>query len=209
MARFEAILFDFDGVLLDSERVHFACWAEVLKPLGLALDWQTYSRECIGISDREMLEMLARRSNPPQDVASLLARYPAKRDCFRNRMLRQELVTSDTASLIRALRPDYKLAVVSSSARCEVEPILELGGVRCLFDTVVCAEDVERPKPAPEPYLLAARRLGVRTALVVEDSDAGLESGKAAGFDVLRIPEPARTRELVERKLREEMGPPA
>jgi len=77
--------------------------------------------------------------------------------------------------------------VVSSSGRREVEPLLVAGGLRPYFATIVAGDDVERHKPAPEPYLTAARRLGVRRALVVEDSEPGEASGRAAGFDVLRI----------------------
>src|SRR5581483_6383312 len=66
MKRYDAILFDFDGVLIDSEPLHFACWAEVLAPLGVRLEWEFYSRHCIGIDDREMLRMMATRSDPPR-----------------------------------------------------------------------------------------------------------------------------------------------
>ncbi len=55
MSRYEAILFDFDGVLVDSEPVHFVCWQELLQPFGLTLDWQTYCEQGIGVSDRAML----------------------------------------------------------------------------------------------------------------------------------------------------------
>ena len=61
MRRYEAILFDFDGVLLDSEPLHFACWRQVLLPLGIELDWETYRDHCIGVADRDMVEFLAGR----------------------------------------------------------------------------------------------------------------------------------------------------
>src|SRR5579871_6473211 len=61
---FDSILFDFDGVLIDSEPVHWACWAEVLKPLGVTLRWDFYRDHCIGIDDREMLRMMATQSDP-------------------------------------------------------------------------------------------------------------------------------------------------
>ena len=53
----EAVLFDFDGVLLDSEPLHFACWRELLEPLGVPMDWETYRRHCVGVSDRETLAL--------------------------------------------------------------------------------------------------------------------------------------------------------
>ena len=87
--------------------------------------------------------------------------------------------------------------MVSSSSRVELEPLLVRGGIRDCFQALVFGEDVEHHKPAPDAYLLAARLLGVENALVVEDSDAGLESARRAGFDAVRIPEAARTVELV------------
>jgi HAD superfamily hydrolase (TIGR01509 family) len=86
---------------------------------------------------------------------------------------------------------------VSSSGRDEIEPILKLAGVRACFRTLVCREDVTQYKPAPDPYLRAAEVLQARRALVVEDSQAGIASGKAAGFDVLEVPECASMPELL------------
>jgi HAD superfamily hydrolase (TIGR01509 family) len=99
------------------------------------------------------------------------------------------------------LRERYKLAVVSSSSRAELVPLLERGGILNYFPALVFGEDVERHKPAPDAYLLAARLLGVTSALVVEDSDAGMESARRAGFDAVRITEARRTVELVRRAL--------
>ena len=89
------------------------------------------------------------------------------------------------------------MAVVTSSGRSEIEPLLEAGGLRRYFDTLVCARDAPRHKPAPDPYLLAAERLAARTALVVEDSEAGIASGRAAGFEVLEVRTPADVPRLV------------
>lgn len=201
MPEFEAILFDFDGVLCDSEPVHWACWAGVLEPLGVTLDWEFYRDECIGIDDREMLRMMAARSDPPRDWESLWARYPAKRELFRARMLGAPPFPAGMAEFLERLRAEYKMAVVTSSGRPEIEPMLEAGGLLPYFDTLVCARDVARHKPAPDPYLLAAERLQVRTALVVEDSEAGIASGRAAGFEVLAVKNPDDVPGLVGQRL--------
>jgi beta-phosphoglucomutase len=201
MPEFEAILFDFDGVLCDSEPAHCACWAKVLAPMGVTLDWEYYRDRCIGIDDREMLRMLAARSDPPADWDTLWGQYPAKRQLFRDQMLGAPPFPPGMAAFLEALRAEYKMAVVTSSGRPEIEPMLEAGGLLRYFDTLVCARDVARHKPAPDPYLLAAERLQVRTALVVEDSEAGIASGRAAGFEVLAITNPADVPELVVRRL--------
>jgi beta-phosphoglucomutase len=201
MSEFEAVLFDFDGVLVDSEPVHFACWRDVLEPLGIKLDWQTYSRRCIGVSDRAMLEMLALQRVPPVEVEQLWAKYPVKKEMFRMRMTETLPLATEIRELLSSLHSDFKLAVVSSSGRSEVEPLLERVDLRRFLDAVICGEDVMRHKPAPEPYLLVARRLNVSRALVVEDSQAGMESARAAGFEAVQVCNPSRTAELVRARL--------
>jgi HAD superfamily hydrolase (TIGR01509 family) len=105
------------------------------------------------------------------------------------------------AEFLEGLRGEYRMAVVTSSGRSEIEPMLDAGGLFRYFDTLVCAGDTDRHKPAPDPYLLAAKRLQARTALVVEDSEAGIASGRAAGFEVLAVKSPAEVPGLVSRRL--------
>jgi beta-phosphoglucomutase len=187
----DAILFDFDGVLADTEPIHFQCWAEVLRPLGIQLDWPTFARYCVGIPDPQVVEFLCRRNSPPVDVAVAWAQAGRKRELFRARMLEAPPLTPAVISLVRSLAgAGYRLAVVTASARGEIEPVLERAGIRPCFGAVVCREDVEREKPAPDPYLKAAALLGASRPLVVEDSDAGAASGQAAGFEVLRVASP-------------------
>lgn len=184
--RYEAILFDFDGVLVDSEPVHFECWQEILRGFDIELDWKTYCEHGVGVSDRQLMTLLCEWAGRPHEVDRLIAEYPRKRELFRNRMLQREPFTADVLELLPQLR-DYQLAVVTSSGRSEVEPILLQAGVDGFFRAVVYGGDVKRLKPAPDPYLLAVEKLGVRAALAVEDSDAGEASAKAAGLDVLRV----------------------
>jgi beta-phosphoglucomutase len=202
MPEFQAILFDFDGVLLDSEPVHWACWAEELATLGLTLTWDFYRERCIGIDDREMLRMMASQADPPRDWRDLWALYPAKKECFQARMIAHPAFDPALDCLLAHLHERYRLAVVSSSSCSEIEPLLIAGGLRAHFDTVVGGEQVSRHKPAPDPYLLAAQRLGVTRALVLEDSPAGIASGQAAGFEVLAVARPPEVPEL----LREPLG---
>jgi beta-phosphoglucomutase len=200
MLPYQAVLFDFDGVLIDSEPVHFDCWREVLSAFGIDFQWDTYRSECIGVSDRAMLEALSRRLDPPLDVGRLWGEYPRKQRLYRSRMLAAPPFVDGLAQLLESLSA-YRLAVVSSSGRPEVEPLLEVGRLRPFFQAVVCGEDVARHKPDPEPYLLAARLLDVERALVVEDSAAGLESARAAGFDAVHVPEATQTTRLVRARL--------
>jgi beta-phosphoglucomutase len=190
---YEAVVFDFDGVLVDSEPVHYECWLEILAPYGVTLDWQTYCEHCIGISDRAMLAMLCDKAIPstgPQSALEfdkLWSDYPRKKELFRERMMHADAVAPDVRQLIARLKPSFKLAVVTSSGQREVEPILENAGLLDHLDAVVYGGDVQNLKPAPDPYLLALERLGVSRALAIEDSPAGIASARAAGLDVIEL----------------------
>ena len=184
---YQAVIFDFDGVLVDSEPVHHQCWQEILARHGATLDWETYEAHCIGVSDRAMLQMLCDKVTTPLDFDKLWADYPRKKELFRNRMMHADAIAAEVRKLIEDLRPNYKLAVVTSSGRREVEPILTNAGILDKLDTVVYGEDVTNLKPAPDPYLLAVKRLGVSRALAIEDSQAGIASARAAGLDVVEL----------------------
>jgi beta-phosphoglucomutase len=183
--RYDALLFDFDGVLVDSEPLHYRCWCEVLKPFGLDLDWDTYAKSCIGVADREMIHGFAANLGVPFD--DLWAQYPRKKELFRSRNLTEISFYPETIEVIRDSATQYKMAVVSSSARIEIEPVIVRAGIRDCFATLVCGSEVRRLKPAPDPYLRAAELLDAKSPLVIEDSEAGEQSGRAAGFDVLRL----------------------
>jgi beta-phosphoglucomutase len=201
MPSFDSILFDFDGVLADTEPVHCACWAEVLAPHGIALEWPVYCERYKGIDDRVMLRMLAGEASPQPAWEDLWSLYPAKKELFRSRTMASPPFDTALRDFLHDLDGRYALAVVSSSSCSEIEPMLEAGGLRQYFRTVVGGENVTRHKPAPDPYLLAAHRLNLRAPLVVEDSEAGLASGRAAGFEVLAVPYPAEMLGLLRRRL--------
>jgi beta-phosphoglucomutase len=198
---YDAILFDFDGVLADSEPLHYRCWKEILAPYGINLEWDVYANNYIGISDRVMLAKFCEAASPPMELQTLIDQYPRKRDRFREMMARELPFFEGCREFLETLGA-YKLAVVSSSGRLEIEPPLERGGLREFFRTLVCGGDVRHQKPAPDPYLLAAEKLEARRPLVIEDSAAGVESARAAGFDVIRVTAPAEVRAAVAARLR-------
>jgi len=178
--KYDALLFDFDGVLADTERVHHRAWNQTLEPLGIQLDWEAYQKNFVGVAD----EVALRERLKLDDRDGLVAR---KQALFRRGLEESQPFLADTAQLLKDLFCIYRLAVVSSSYKSEVEPPLIRVGLRQYFQMLITGEDVQNFKPSPEPYLLAAERLGVTHPLVIEDSDAGVASGRAAGFEVLRV----------------------
>jgi len=177
----DALLFDFDGVLADSEPVHHSAWNQTLKPLGIQLDWDDYRKHFVGISDEIALRD---RLGIREGGEALVAR---KVELFRQGLATAQPFLPDTIKMLQEVCRSYRLAVVSSSYRSEVEPPLVRGGIRPLFQMLICGDDVKNFKPSPEPYLLAAERMAARRPLVIEDSEAGVASGRAAGFEVLQV----------------------
>jgi HAD superfamily hydrolase (TIGR01509 family) len=112
--------------------------------------------------------------------------YPRKRAIFREKTRDGSVILEETRDVLHSLE-GYRLGLVTSNLGEDVEPILVAAGVRHIFGSLVTREDGLPLKPAPDPYLAAARKLGVTRALVVEDSEAGVASGRAAGFDVLEV----------------------
>lgn len=188
----QALLFDFDGVLADTEPIHWACWRDLLAPEGIDLDWDYFERECIGLSDREFLEAVARRAASPRTVDELLPLYPLKKKMFADESLRRRLISDATVECLKSLS-DKLMAVVTSSVKQEIEPILLKENVHSLMETCVYGDEVPRLKPAPDPYRIAMERLGVSSAVVFEDSKAGVQSALAAGCEVVQV---ARTEDL-------------
>ena len=201
MPPFDAILFDFDGVLADTEPVHFAAWVEALKPLGVTFDWDFFRAHCVGIDDRSMVPLFAPLADPPFDPEAIWARHPEKVALFRRWTLASPPFAPELDGFLKRLHGAYKLAVVTASARVEIEPLLAAGGIAQHFDALICGKEAGRNKPAPDPYLHAATLLEVKNPLVVEDSEAGIASGRAAGFEVLAVGSAAQMPEAVERRL--------
>ncbi len=202
-AEIRAVLFDFDGVLVDSEYLHYECWLEALRPYGATIGWQQYQRQLTGIGDPEAAPILLSLAdeNPGDEAASRALEN--KNRLYRTRCAAELAVSAEVCSWITDASSRLFLGVVSSSSVEEVEPLLTVAGIRPALAVLVCAEDVSRRKPDPEPYLVAFRRLrrldpSIRPGhcLVYEDSDPGVAAAIAAGMEVQRVSAPGELANL-------------
>ena len=185
----EAVVFDLDGVILDSELL----WDEARRELARAhgRPWPPEAtRAMMGMSAPEWSRFLHDEAGVPDEPDAI------NRDVVE-RMLeayRHELpLLPGAKEAVRRTAAAFPLALASSSNREVFEEVLELAGLADCFRATVSSEEVERGKPAPDVYLEACRRLGVEPAraAAVEDSHAGIASAKAAGMRVIAIPNPA------------------
>ncbi len=190
MTGYDALLFDFDGVLADTEPLHWECWCAVLNPLGVRLDWATFEPNCIGISDVELFDFFANLAPQPLSREVMHRAYSAKCELYRRIAPARTTIPADIVSLINGCT-NYLLGVVTSSKAVDVVPILDRAGIRSAITVLVTADDVPTKKPSPAPYLFAAKRLRAGSPLVIEDSVAGVASATAAGFDVIRVKGPS------------------
>jgi HAD superfamily hydrolase (TIGR01509 family) len=184
----DAVVFDLDGVLVDSEQVWDAARKELAAERGRPWPEQA-SRDMMGMSSLEWsryMHDVVGLPEPPEEIsAEVVRRLEA--------IYRRELPLIDGAvEAVERLAERWPLGLASSSNRELIDLVLKLSGLARYFRVTVSSEEVSRGKPAPDVYLEAARRLGVAPdcCAAVEDSENGIRSAKAAGMRVLAIPNP-------------------
>lgn len=192
-----ALLFDFDGVLADTEPLHFQCWRDLLLTKGIHLDWDYYQTNCIGISDRQMLSTLGKIGPIVYSIDELMPLYPLKKQAFRDLVAQNRIISRALLNTLTACQ-DYQMAVVTSSGQTEIEPILQREGILPLLGAVVYGNEVKALKPDPEPYRTALERLGASSGIAFEDSAAGIASARAAGCQVVEVKNPVELPSLID-----------
>jgi beta-phosphoglucomutase len=189
MPPIRAVIFDFNGVLVDDEHVHFELFREVLAVEGIALDEAAYHDRYLGFDDRGCFSAVlidSGRAAPTDLVDALIARKAIRYTEVAETSLR---FFPSAAETVRALSEVYPVAICSGALRAEIEYALKRMGVRDCVVSITSAEDTERCKPDPQGYLITLDRLrsGVAdldagSCLVIEDSLAGVEAARAAGM---------------------------
>jgi beta-phosphoglucomutase len=173
-----ALLFDFNGTLSDDEGLLFEVYASIFADAGRPLEQAEYLDQLVGHTDEEMFRVwLGDDADTDALTAARVARYLE--------------LAADGSTIPESVRAAVTLAaehvavgVVTSAFRSEVLPILQAAGLAPVIDSCVCADDVTKRKPNPEPYLLACSQLGIAPpeAIAIEDTEIGIASATAAGL---------------------------
>jgi beta-phosphoglucomutase len=190
---FRAAVFDFDGVIVDSEPLHFRALRDALAAEGIAITEPEYWSTYLAYDDREAIRLALETHGAPAGPGLLDALEERKVAAF-SRLLPEIPVFPGARELVRALARRVPVAIASGARRDEIEAILGGIGLREAFAAVVGFEDAPRGKPDPAPYLEAARRLAAAApslspaeCAAVEDSVPGILSAKGAGMRVVGV----------------------
>ncbi len=191
-----AILFDFDGVVVDSEPLHLRGFQAVLAGEGITLTDDQYYAELIGFDDRGAFEHIFELHGRTLDPATARRLGATKAAAIQSMIDRGDFTAlPGVDDLVRGLAKHYPLAICSGALRAEIEPMLDGIGLRSYFPVIVSAEDVAVGKPDPAGYLLTTRRLGDHAGvdlrpgdcLVIEDAPTVIRRARAAGFRTLGV----------------------
>jgi beta-phosphoglucomutase len=190
-----AVVFDFDGVIANSEPLHFAAFREVLAADGVELSEHDYYARYLGYDDAGVFRAVSQERGLPWDVDRVAALVDRKAVLLEGLEGGGAILFPGADQAIRRLAASLPLAIASGALRLEILRILNRTGLTQYFGAIVAAEDSPAGKPAPDPYLRAVDRLSAASGqqlapaecVAVEDSHWGLESARAAGLRTVAI----------------------
>ena len=186
-----AIIFDFDGIIVDSEPMHFRAFQAVLEPLGKGFSWEEDCATYIGFDDRDAFRE-AFKAQGKKIFSHDLKRLIVEKAAVFQQFIRNGEATPlpGAVELIQSIPRKLPLALCSGALREDIFPILENLGIENAFSVMVTAEDTQKSKPDPAPYKLAIQRLELEdptTVVAIEDTPVGIISAKGAGLKVLAV----------------------
>ena len=190
-----AVIFDFNGIIVDDEPIHFELFRKVFSEEGIDLTKQAYYERYLGFDDRGAFSFGFREHNRPLNHQKLTELIDRKALYYQQAIRNHVTIFPGAKELIVNLAGDLPLAVASGALRNEIETILTTAGLIRHFKAIVSAEDVERGKPEPDVFIkaLAMLNAGMDNAIqasdciVIEDSKEGIKGARRAGMKCLAV----------------------
>jgi beta-phosphoglucomutase len=185
----KAVVFDFDGVLADSEPIHLRVFQDLLAPAGVTLTKEIYCERYLGYDDVGMMQKVSEdyRLLLGDEEIEMIVAEKAKR--FEALVGTSNVLYPAAEPCVRRLGAAFALGIASGAIRADIDLMLRGAKLQDAFKFIVAAGDTDRSKPAPDPYLLAAKLHGVDagSCVVIEDSRWGLQSARDAGMRTIGI----------------------
>ena len=191
-----AVLFDFDGVIVNSEPLHYQAFREVLAAEKIEISEEEYYRELIGFDDKGAFRHIYQSRGVPLTPKTFLTLMTRKSEVMMDLIRRRQFsALPGVEQFVRSLWRKRPLAICSGALREEIEAMLEAISLRDCFSVIVAAEDVTVGKPDPQGYLMTAKLLGEKfqvqlkppDCLIVEDAPTVVRSVRQVGFPVLAV----------------------
>jgi HAD superfamily hydrolase (TIGR01509 family) len=191
-----AVIFDFDGVITDSEVVHMRTFNEVLSQFNFQIEQADYYQNCLGFSDYDLLKKLIEQKKIPANLDDIPELIRQKNASYEQIIRKEGQVFEGVHQFLDELKSCGKrIAICSGALLSEINLILEQSGLKDYFEVIVSSEHVKRGKPYPEGFLLALEKLNktetekIKSSqcLVIEDSKWGLQAASKAGMHTAAI----------------------
>jgi beta-phosphoglucomutase len=192
----KAVIFDFDGVISDSEPCHFAAANKVLDDFGIQLTQQQYYADYLGFTDYELFETVKKKYKTDFKGTSIEQLVERKAEVFQELIRQTDHLINGIIELIgRLKRNGIKVAVNSGAIAADIKIMLAGSAIEDSFDVIVSADDITKGKPDPEGYLLTLEKLNTvsdspisaKQCVVIEDSRWGIISAKKAGMHAVAV----------------------
>lgn len=191
-----AVIFDFDGVITDSEILHLRAFNKVLAQLDIEISTKDYYKEYLGLTDADCFKSVAKKNRLKLDCRNMRNLMAQKTQIFEQLAKTEGRIIEGVPDFLQMLRRNnVPMAICSGALLPEIEIILEEARLRELFAVVVSAEQVKKGKPSPQGLLLALQKLNhnrqisiaAKECIVIEDSHWGLEAASAAGMHTVAV----------------------
>lgn len=192
----KAIVFDFDGIIVDSEPLHYRAFQKALEPLEAGFSWAEYVDKYMGFDDRDAFREAFRAAGKLLSDEKLAEMIALKAALFQEVAAEGVTAYPGVIQLIKSISGTFPVALCSGALRSDIEPVLQMLSLSAAFDCMVTAEEVPVSKPDPASYLLAIEKLQkifpaaaitAAESVAIEDTPAGITSANHAGLKVLSV----------------------
>ena len=191
MNQVKIIIFDFDGVILDSENSHFIAFNEGLKNLNINISEDEYYSKYISLDDRGVITNVVNDKNISVTNEEIDMIIKNKNDYFESRLIDNSKLFPGVEELIIQLSKNFVLSIGSGANRSEIIKTLKNNNIHDYFEIIVSANEVNNPKPNPETYNRVLDNINtdfnINEIIVIEDSPGGIEAAKSAGLKCIAI----------------------